>query len=397
MVIEILLIILCNVFIQKECKKDSDRSYRVDIHRAIGEMQDGISPEDINLEQYKTIIAINEFQSDEQCNNDYIVEEINGTLYRFEYRREDNRNIIWIINIILGVFFLCTIVLFWFIGRKIISPFSSMSNLARELAKGNLFVPIKAEKSRFFGHFLWGLDMLREKLEQDKTRELELIRDKKTLILSLSHDIKTPLAAIDLYTKALSQNLYDSDEKRLEAVMGIEKNTEEIKKYVNEITNASREDFLCLDVINGEFYLSEVMNSIEKYYKEKMLRTHTDFMVDEVSDCLVYGDLNRTIEVLQNVIENALKYGDGKSIHILFGEEEDCKLITVENSGCNLGEEEINHIFDSFYRGSNSENVKGSGLGLYICKNILHKMDGEIFAKISDNRFMATVVLRKRT
>ena len=79
---------------------------------------------------------------------------------------------------------------------------------------GNLSVPVKAEKSKFFGRFLWGMDMLREKLESDKIRELELEKEKKTLVLSLSHDIRTPLSAIDLYTKALATNLYDKEEER---------------------------------------------------------------------------------------------------------------------------------------------------------------------------------------
>ena len=115
-----------------------------------------------------------------------------------------------------------------------------------------------------------------------------------------------------------------------------------------------------------------------------------------MENCLLYGDLDRAVEVLQNVCENALKYGDGKQIHISFDEEEDCKLITVENSGCSLKEEEFTYIFDSFYRGSNSDKAKGSGLGLYICKSILHKMDGEIFAKEKNGMFAITVVLKKK-
>lgn len=393
--IELILIIGGNVLIRRTLKEDAGRSYRVDIRRAVEEMQQGIPAQDINLDNYKTIIAITEFEPGRRCDNDYIVEDVNGTLYRYEYRQENNRNCIWIINIVLGAFFLGSIILIMYIGVKVIRPFNDMSALATELAKGNLSVPLKAQKSKFFGQFLWGMDMLREKLEQDKIRELELIKDKKTLILSLSHDIKTPLAAIDLYTKALSRNLYDSDSKRLEAVMGIEKNAEEIKKYVNEITNASREDFLSMEVVNKEFYLSEVLQIILNYYREKMLLNHTEFTLDDVSDCLLYGDLDRTVEVMQNVIENALKYGDGKKIHIYFKEEEECKLIEIENSGCNLGKEEVSNIFDSFYRGSNSEGVKGSGLGLYICKQLLHKMDGEIYAAISENQFIATIVLRK--
>ena len=145
----------------------------------------------------------------------------------------------------------------------------------------------------------------------------------------------------------------------------------------------------------GEYYLSEVMKSTESYYKDKLAVFHTEFQVDEMGECLVKGDKNRMVEVLQNVMENAIKYGDGKCIRISFGEEEDCKLIHIENSGCNLKREELPNLFDSFYRGSNSTGVKGSGLGLYICKTLMRKMDGEIFAQIKEDGFCVTIVIRK--
>lgn len=131
------------------------------------------------------------------------------------------------------------------------------------------------------------------------------------------------------------------------------------------------------------------------YYNEKMQRLHIDFSIAQVDECLIYGDEDRIIEVLQNTIENAIKYGDGTEITISFEEEENCKLITVSNSGCDLSEDELPHIFDSFYRGSNSEKEDGSGLGLYICKELMHRMDGEVFAKICGNEFRVTIVVRK--
>ena len=101
------------------------------------------------------------------------------------------------------------------------------------------------------------------------------------------------------------------------------------------------------------------------------------------------------VEVLQNVMENAIKYGDGERIRIFSGEEEDCRLVHIENSGCNVKEEELPNLFDSFYRGSNSDGVKGSGLGLYICKTLMRRMDGEIFAEINAENFCVTIVVRK--
>lgn len=107
------------------------------------------------------------------------------------------------------------------------------------------------------------------------------------------------------------------------------------------------------------------------------------------------GDLERVVEVLQNLMENAIKYGDGRRIHITFSDEEGCRMITVANSGDALSENEMPYIFDSFWRGSNVRNQSGSGLGLYICRCLLSKMDGEIFAAKREDGMAVTVLLRK--
>lgn len=94
-------------------------------------------------------------------------------------------------------------------------------------------------------------------------------------------------------------------------------------------------------------------------------------------------------------MENAIKYGDGKEISISFSEEEGCILIAVKNSGCTLPDTDLPHIFESFWRGANAENLKGSGLGLYICRQLMHKMNGEVFAQIKGGDMCVTAVFGK--
>lgn len=391
---EIFMIVLCNVICAAEPSDHSGRLYRVEAQRLVRELQN-TSVQELDLSEYETIAAVREFHADEVCNHDYVVEQINGQLYRIEYIAEAQHGGIWIFNFCMVLMLLVTMGIFWFITYKVLQPFHKMSELTYELAKGNLSTPIKAEKSKYFGKLLWGMDMLRETLEDDREKELELQKEKKTLILSLSHDIKTPLSAIDLYTTALSENLYDTEEKRTQALQGISRNVQEIKGYVNEIVTASREDFLNLEVKEGEFYLQSLMSVIEVYYKDKLSVLHTDFKIEEAENCLLTGDMDRAVEALQNVMENAIKYGDGKQIRIFMSEEEECKLIHVENSGSELKPEELPNIFDSFYRGSNAQNVKGSGLGLYIAKNLMRKMGGDVYAELENGSFLVSVVIQK--
>ena len=346
------------------------------------------------------IIAITNFiyiQNSKKDETQISREEKNGQIiYKIDYNGNKNNFNLILLNGSLVVVVGLTIITYIYINKKIIKPFSDIKEMPYELAKGNLSIPIKEQKNKYFGKFTWGMDMLRENLEDNKKREIKYQKEKKTLILSLSHDIKTPLSAIKLYSKALKENLYNTEEKKNEVIDGIIKNTVEIEHYVNEIVKNSRDDFMDIQVNNTGFYLNEVIEKIKAYYTDKLETIHTAFSVENYTNCILAGDKDRMVEVIQNVIENAIKYGDGKKIDISFSEEEDCKLVSINNTGCSLKEEDLPHIFDSFYRGSNSNSQEGSGLGLYICKQLMHKMDGDIFARIKENNiFEVTVVMRK--
>ena len=327
----------------------------------------------------------------------YVIRQINGEIYRFDYSytsKADGR-ILLIINIVLGCAVVAMIVLLLFIRTRLLRPFFRFSSVPYELSKGNLTAPLKENKSRFFGKFVWGVNMLRENMEHQKNKELELIKEKQTLLLSISHDIKTPLSAIKLYSKALSKGIYDEKEKQRETAESIGEKADEIERLVTELTNSVKDDFMEFTVDNKEFYLSEVIGQIQSYYSGKLSLTATAFEVEKYTDCLIFGDLDRSVEVLQNIMENAIKYGDGKNITISFSDEEDCRLVSISNSGCTLNEDEQVHIFDSFWRGSNSAGKNGSGLGLFICRKLMFKMEGDIFANIHDGIMTVTAVFKK--
>lgn len=370
--------------------------HNVEISRVVREIeQTGKMPDENN---YSTIVCVCKQDDTDDffvSENNYVIREVDGELYRIDYiDNNDSVNELLYVNIIIAVVFVVVLVVLFYIRHNIINPFVRITTLPYELSKGNLTIPVKETKSRFFGKFLWGLDMLREKLEDSKQAELELKKDKKTMLLSLSHDIKTPLSAIKLYSKALKSGIYKDPDKQLEIFDSINSKADEIEGYVAEIMRNETEDIIAFDIKNGEFYLSEVIDGINAYYSDKL--TNTDFSIGKYKECMISGDADRLTEVLQNLIENAIKYGDGRSISLDFSDEEDCRIITVRNSGCTLAESELTHIFDSFYRGSNVGSKSGNGLGLYICRQLSRKMGGDVFANIEDGYMCVSVVCKKK-
>lgn len=399
MVIMLGIFAAAEIILLKSYEK-GDSQYRVDINRIRQELQSG---REVSADSFDAIVGIYEEDGSDgssiySSSNEYVILSIDDRLYRVEYDdsidRSDNAAPL-ILGLAFAVAAFITLAVLLYLRMCIIKPFNDIKELPLELSKGKPVAPLKESRSRYFGQFTWGLNMLREELEHSRSRKLDRMREEKTLLLSLSHDIKTPLSAIKLYSSALSKGLYTDARKQAEAAESIGSKADEIERHVNEIIRKADDDFMSFDISISDIYLSAVIEEICSGYRDKLSGMGTVFEVEKYTDCMLVGDAGRLVEVLQNIIENAVKYGDGRSIAISFSEEEDCRLITIANSGCTLPDTELPHIFDSFWRGSNASGKQGSGLGLYICRRLMLGMGGDIFAEISGGEMRVTLVCRK--
>ncbi|MCR5829791.1 MAG: HAMP domain-containing histidine kinase, partial [Lachnospiraceae bacterium] len=400
----LLLVIAAAEIVMFKSLNESINLYKVEIGRVENELNAHADHPDypVDLSQYKTILGVYAQAGSEtdsgksasqagsetdsgksasqagpdffKSDNAYVIRTAGDRLYHIEYstdNTDEHGRMIVVANIVIGVIVLLLICILLYLYVAIIKHFKKLSDYPRELAKGNLTTPLKEKRNKYFGQFLWGLDMLRESLEAEKKKNLEYQKEKGVFLLSLSHDIKTPLSAIKLYAAALSKNLYKDIEKQKEVSARIGENADEIEGYVAKVVTASGEDFIDFTGKDGEFYLSEAIGEVKGYYSDKLADIGTEFAVGEYTDMLMSGEKDRFVEVLQNILENAIKYGDGRRIGVTFEDEDGARLISVVNTGCMLSEEELGHIFDSFYRGSNATGRSGSGLGLYICKKLM--------------------------
>ncbi len=312
----------------------------------------------------------------------FVVEGRLEGVVRFDYLagRKDSR-VMWIAEAALFILFLTMFSVLWYIRVRIIRPFHVISQMPYELAKGNMQVDVEENRERFFGRFVWGISMLRDTLNASKEKTLRLEKEKKLLLLSISHDIKIPLSTIKLYAKALKEGVYETEEQKEHAASRIENHAKEIEEFVQKIVNTASEDILDIEVVNSEFYLREYMEKIREIYAPKCRLRMTEFVIGAYEDKLLKGDMDRAVEVMENLMENAVKYGDGRSIRLNLYEEDYCQVIEVCNTGVPVPQNEIPHLFDSFFRGSNAQDKSGNGLGLYIARQMMLKMEGDIFAR----------------
>nr|MDE6211868.1 sensor histidine kinase [Lachnospiraceae bacterium] len=155
---------------------ENGRPYRVEINRvALAIEENGL--QNVDLSQCEYVYHIEKCSVDfYDSDSDYSIREIGGELYRFDYAVKTGTNssrIILAVNIILAVVTAAVFTSLFYIRSKILCPFERITNVPYELSKGNLTIPVKENKSRFFGKFLWGIDLRRENREQPKTREME--------------------------------------------------------------------------------------------------------------------------------------------------------------------------------------------------------------------------------
>ena len=399
------------IFLSRQ-QKQGEQFYKVEINRMMAEISTAEDVENISLDLYhyvKNIVYLSAKETDRETVCDfyrgnnrmksmvyplYADNQVEGYL-RFDYQEE--RDVSRIFLAVEGALFVMEVFLLGillYLRGHLIQPFNRMQELTYELSKGNLQGEVKAEQNHYLGNFLWGVGQLRDALHVSRKRELKLQKEKKLLMLSLSHDIKTPLNMIHLYSKALEEDVYAEENEKKAVYRQIGEKTVQIENYVNEIVKASREDILHIEVEKGEFYFKDFMDKVAAVYGEKCALRKCELSIGNYENRLFSGDFNRLFEVFENLFENAFKYGDGRRIELTFYEEDYCQLIRVFNTGETVTENDFTHLFDSFFRGGNVAGKQGNGLGLYICKEIMHKMGGDIFAERGDDGMAFVVVLQ---
>lgn len=384
-------------------------SYRVEINRIYHQLtiDPDHTPTLTTMEYVKRIERLEEGADQAQEESFYIqnntLDTVIQPLYhegkrqgyvKFYYQRDNQtqNSILITVHVSLAILEAITLILLFYLKKKLISPFKRLITLSEQMSKGHYQEQVKREKSKYLDSFLWQISQLQDSLTDSRKRQLRLEKEKKEMLLSLSHDIKTPLNLINLYAKALQEETLPLVQRQHSAKQ-VEKKTEEIDGYVQQIMQASREELLDIQVNIEDFYLKDLMEQVLSTYQEQCQLRKLQLEVDTYQNCILKGDIHRLQEVMENLFENAFKYGDGLCIHISFDEEDYCQLIRFYNSGTPINDQDWNHIFDSFYRGDHAKNQPGSGLGLYICKEIMHKMGGEIFAEKHDLGTAFVIVL----
>jgi signal transduction histidine kinase len=304
-----------------------------------------------------------------------------------EAMRTENADNINISIIIMGS--ICLIFLLSVGGYcyfTVIRPFGRLTDFAERVAQGDLETPLEYERTNLFGKFTWAFDSMRKEILRARTCEREAIENNKTVIASLSHDIKTPISTVRAYAEAMEMGMSRAEDRE-KYVSVIIRKCDEVAQLTEDMLEHSLSD---LDKLRMYPEVFELNGFLEDLLAD--LNTQNDIIFEKPSYTIyMNADRNRLSQAVENLITNARKYA-GTNIDVHINRDENNAYITFHDSGEGVPDEDMPFIFGKFYRGKNTNGEKGSGLGLFIVKYIVCQSGGDVRVR-NNNGFEVTLTL----
>jgi signal transduction histidine kinase len=221
---------------------------------------------------------------------------------------------------------------------------------------------------------------LLEKSEQElaqKNKELiKINQELDRFIYSLSHDLRSPIAsAIGLIWLAKDE----TDVEQLKSYFAMqEKGLKRLDNFIQEVLNYAKNNHQ--EIVVKQVQIKEITDDIVLYLKQNPEYEHITVNLEICQECIFFSDSFRIKVILQNLISNAFQYRDtNKStneVKIIFTCDKDKAYFEIWDNGVGIPENYQNRVFDMFFRANNA--VRGTGLGLYIVKDAIEKLCGEI-------------------
>ncbi len=274
-----------------------------------------------------------------------------------------------------------TTLFFYLLGAYVVLQFSwwgyHLIDLSHELQKNepgsqNRTWMVVGEGSVFLALLIFGLWRIRRSIK----KELDLSQQQSNFLLSVTHELKTPIASNRLYLQTILKRANLPNEKREELLKSALGENKRLQEMIENILTATQLDNRVLQLnVSDENIADFAEDLVQKWSKQRC-------------DISVVNKVRETVKVdkvlieimIVNLLENALKYAKGNGINLSFSLIDRSLQISVCDQGPGISKEDQKQIFKKFYRAGNEETrtEKGTGLGLYIVSELVKIHNGRI-------------------
>ena len=286
-------------------------------------------------------------------------------------------------GISIGFVALVTLILLWtwYISRTVLHPLKEIYNATEEVMKGNLEYKIRYTKQDEIGRFIHGFDQMRDHLKKTNEQQQQYERERKQLIASISHDLRTPISSIKGYVEGLEDGIAKNENMQKKYLRVIKSKTEQLDRLIEDLFEFSKFELKQLSInkvlVNSREFFQEAFHNAELDYPNIDI-----FLAEPLPRVSLNIDSGRVKQVIANLIDNAVKYG-GKRIVIKVEKQGEFLEVSIEDNGQGIKKEDLPFICSAFFRAerSRSRESGGTGLGLAIVKDIVNAHGGEIRAE----------------
>lgn len=281
---------------------------------------------------------------------------------------------------------LVMILLIAVVVTRSLRPIRELTRAAHELRRGELPAPISVAGAGEIGELTDAFNrMAREIRETDASR--------RRLLTDVSHELRGPLANLRSQIEAMEDGLLPADSAGLES---LHEETMLLARLVDDLHELTLADTQSLRLEAGAVEPARLVDAAVTPLRPALRAQEIDLVVDAPRHLpAVYADEQRMGQVLRNVLQNALRYAPGGAITVTASERDGRVAFSIADTGVGIREEDLERIFERFYRPdpSRSRASGGSGLGLAIARALVHAHGGEIFAEANSPQGLVVTIM----
>ncbi|MEX1378169.1 MAG: ATP-binding protein [Eubacteriales bacterium] len=214
---------------------------------------------------------------------------------------------------------------------------------------------------------------------RDVTEIERLEKTRREYVSNVSHELRTPLTAMRGLIEPLADDMVKSEKKKKRYYDILLRETLRLSNLINDLLQLSRLQSGSDKSQEAYFRIDSLIEYIFDKYSSIAKSKHITFKKDIYKDCKIYANENKIEQIITILLDNAIKYSNDKdAIGINVEEKKNQVVFTVWDTGIGIAPEDIDHIFDRFFKSDRSHTSKGTGLGLAIAKEIVEQMGGTI-------------------
>lgn len=267
---------------------------------------------------------------------------------------------------IIAILFACGIA--YFLSKKLTEPIQDITKKARKLGSG--------EEVIFPKYDIEEVNELATVLSISQKELLKTDELRRDLMANVSHDLKTPLTMIKAYAEMVRDLSYKEDEKRINHCNIIMDEVDRLNLLVSDILVLSKMQANADEIKKEKFDLIKEIKAVVNRYEIIKETEEYKINLNTPKEAIVNADKMKLNQVIYNLINNAINYtGKDKTVTINVKKEKDSYLVEIKDTGKGINKEEIDFIWNKYYKNdkNHQRNVIGTGLGLSIVKTILEK------------------------